>query len=282
LRKKLGIEAKLGLFFISLYLIWSLGWFFYCYILNGSLGMPYRPIDDLSLELLPPLTSGFLFGTDVFGRSLMETISAGLLYSFGIGLLVSIMAATLGIIIGYMSALGSKWIRTPFDLLTNIIFVFPSILIAILFMSVIGPSYFALVFLLTVTGWPAYAKIVRVEVKRIYSQSFVEASVANGISGFGLFFKVILPNILPIVLVQVCLGMSGVIISEATLGFLGIGGSEYSFGANLSLAKSVLLEAPHMTIIYSLILGGLIMGLNLLGDGFRDYLDPKNNVGKKI
>jgi ABC-type dipeptide/oligopeptide/nickel transport system permease subunit len=243
---------------------------------------PYRPIDDLSLELLPPLTSGFLFGTDVFGRSLIETISAGLLYSFGIGILVSVMAATLGIIIGYMSALGSKWIRSPFDLLTNIIFVFPSILIAILFMSVIGPSYFALVFVLTVTGWPAYAKIVRVEVKRIYSQSFVEASVANGISGFGLFFKVILPNILPIVLVQVCLGMSGVIISEATLGFLGIGGSEYSFGANLSLAKTVLLEAPHMTIIYSLILGGLIMGLNLLGDGFRDFLDPKNNVGKKI
>lgn len=282
MKKKLGIEAKLGLFFIALYLIWSIGWFFYCYILNGSMVRPYRPIDDLSLELLPPLTSGFLFGTDVFGRSLIETISAGLLYSFGIGILVSVMAATLGIIIGYMSALGSKWIRSPFDLLTNIIFVFPSILIAILFMSVIGPSYFALVFVLTVTGWPAYAKIVRVEVKRIYSQSFVEASVANGISGFGLFFKVILPNILPIVLVQVCLGMSGVIISEATLGFLGIGGSEYSFGANLSLAKTVLLEAPHMTIIYSLILGGLIMGLNLLGDGFRDFLDPKNNVGKKI
>ncbi len=282
MKKKLGIEAKLGLFIITLYLIWSIGWFFYCYILNGSMGRPYRPMDDLALELLPPLTSGFLFGTDVFGRSLMETISAGLLYSFGIGILVSVMAATLGIIIGYMSALGSKWIRSPFDLLTNIIFVFPSILIAILFMSVIGPSYFALVFVLTVTGWPAYAKIVRVEVKRIYSQSFVEASVANGITGFGLFFKVILPNILPIVLVQVCLGMSGVIISEATLGFLGIGGSEYSFGANLSLAKTVLLEAPHMTIIYSLILGGLIMGLNLLGDGFRDFLDPKNNIGKKI
>ncbi len=243
---------------------------------------PYIPVINLTLELIPPFTSGFIFGTDVFGRSLLETISAGLLYSFGVSLLVSILAAVLGTIIGYISALGPKWVRTPFDLITNLIFVFPSILIAILFMSIIGPSYLALVFVLTFTGWPAYAKIVRVEVKRIYRQSFVEASIANGISSVGLFLKVIIPNILPVVLVQVCLGMSGVIISEATLGFLGIGGSEYSFGSSLSLAKTVLLEAPHMTVIYGLVLGGLIMGLNLLGDGFRDYLDPKTNLGKKI
>lgn len=281
MKKKLGLEAKLGIIIISTYLLWSIGWFFYGYFLMGSPAKPYRPIEDLSLELLSPLNSGFILGTDVFGRSLAETLSAGLLYSFGIGILVSLSAASLGTIIGYLSALGSKWVRVPFDLITNLIFVFPSILIAILFMSFIGPSYLALVFVLTITGWPSYAKIVRGEVKRIYSQSFVEASVATGISKFGLFFKVIIPNILPIVLVQVCLGMSGVIISEATLGFLGIGGSEFSFGSNLSLAKSVLLEAPHMTIIYSMVLGGLIMGLNLLGDGFRDYLDPKNNLGKK-
>jgi ABC-type dipeptide/oligopeptide/nickel transport system permease subunit len=282
LKKKLLLEAKLGIFVISAYSLWSIGWLIYGSLIKGTLFNPYRPPEDLSFELLPPLTSNFIFGTDMFGRSLIEVISAGLLYSFGIGIFVSVIAASLGTIIGYMSAIGAKWIRGPFDLITNLIFVFPSILIAILFMSVIGPSYLALVFVLTFTGWPAYAKIVRGEVKRIISQSFVEASIANGISSFGLFFKVIIPNILPIILVQVCMGMSGVIISEATLGFLGIGGSEYSFGANLSLAKSVLLEAPHMTIIYSLILGGLIMGLNLLGDGLRDYLDPKNNFGKKI
>ena len=282
MKKKLGFEARIGILIISLYLAWSLGWFFYGYFLKGTLSNPYRPIDDLSLELLSPFKSGFILGTDVFGRSLVETLSAGLLYSFGIGVFVSLSAAFLGTTIGYLSALGSKWVRVPFDLLTNLIFVFPSILIAILFMSFIGPSILALVFVLTVTGWPSYAKIVRGEVKRIYSQSFVEASLASGISKTGLFLKVIIPNILPIVLVQVCLGMSGVIISEATLGFLGIGGSEYSFGSNLSLAKSVLLEAPHMTVIYGLVLGGLIMGLNLLGDGFRDYLDPKNNLGKKL
>ena len=282
MKKKLGFETKLGILIISFYLIWSLGWFFYGYLLKGSLANPYRPLEDLSLELLTPFKSGFILGTDVFGRSLVETLSAGLLYSLGIGILVSLSAATVGTIIGYLSAQGSKWVKIPFDLLTNLIFVFPSILIAILFMSLIGPSYLALFFVLTVTGWPSYAKIVRGEVKRIYSQTFVEASIATGISKVGLFFKVIIPGILPIVMVQVCLGMSGVIVSEATLGFLGIGGSEYSFGSNLSLAKSVLLEAPHMTIIYGLVLGGLIMGLNLLGDGFRDYLDPKNNLGKKI
>ena len=72
------------------------------------------------------------------------------------------------------------------------------------------------------------------------------------------------------------MGVSGVIISEATLGFLGLGGSEYSWGVMLSMAKGVLLEAPYMVIILSLVMSLLIIGLNLFGDGLRDYLDPKN------
>jgi peptide/nickel transport system permease protein len=81
---------------------------------------------------------------------------------------------------------------------------------------------------------------------------------------------------LPIFMVHIILSLSGVIISEATLGFLGLGGSEYSWGVLLSMGKGVLLEAPFIVIITSLALGFLIIGLNLLGDGFRDYLDPKS------
>jgi peptide/nickel transport system permease protein len=77
-------------------------------------------------------------------------------------------------------------------------------------------------------------------------------------------------------LVHIVLGVSGVIISEAALGFLGLGGSEYSWGAMLSIAKTVLLEAPYIVIILSVVMAGLIIGLNLLGDGLRDYLDPRN------
>jgi ABC-type dipeptide/oligopeptide/nickel transport system permease subunit len=78
-------------------------------------------------------------------------------------------------------------------------------------------------------------------------------------------------------IVNMVLGISGVIISEAALGFLGLGASPYSWGAMLSAAKTVLLEAPHIAMILSLTMAGLIIGLNLLGDGLRDYLDPNQN-----
>jgi peptide/nickel transport system permease protein len=128
-----------------------------------------------------------------------------------------------------------------------------------------------------ITGWPGFAKISRNETKRILSLTYVESAKAIGISEFRLFFKIFLPELLPIITVNIVLNISGVIISEAALGFLGLGGSPYSWGSLLSNAKTVLLEAPHLSIILSLLMGGLIIGLNLVGDGLRDYLDPKEN-----
>ena len=90
-----------------------------------------------------------------------------------------------------------------------------------------------------------------------------------------MFFTILIPGILPVVFVQMVLGISGVVISEATLGFLGLGGSKFSWGNLLSMGKMVLLEAPHIVVIVSLVMAGLIIGLNLFGDGLRDYLDPK-------
>ena len=92
-----------------------------------------------------------------------------------------------------------------------------------------------------------------------------------------MFFKVIIPAILPVMIVNMVLGISGVIISEAALGFLGLGGSPYSWGALLATSKTVLLEAPFIAVIISLTMAGLIIGLNLFGDGLRDYLDPKES-----
>lgn len=238
--------------------------------------MPYMPSGNIRAELFPPLTSGYFLGTDLYGRSLLEVLSAGLFYSLGIGLVISFFSAGIGIVIGYLSATGPRSFRTFFDLLTNLIFIFPSILIAILVMSITGQSFWGLVFALVVTGWPGYARISRGETLRVMSLTYVESAKAVGVGPFRLFAKIVLPAILPFLLVHVVLGISGVIISEASLGFLGLGGSEYSWGALLSNAKTVLLEAPFMGIILSLCMAGLIIGLNLCGDGLRDYFDPKS------
>lgn len=275
--RKLTREMKLGGSILSLYIFWALAWSFYRFLLKGSLYNPYSPTLDMKVELALPFTKGLILGADLLGRSLMEVLSAGLSYSLTISLIVTIATASIGILMGYMAVKAPSWFKIVFDLLINIVFIFPSILIAIMIMAVAGQSMQGLIFALIITGWPGYAKIARGESMRVLALSYVEGARAVGIGEVRMFFKIIIPSILPVMIVNMVLGISGVIISEAALGFLGLGASPYSWGAMLGSAKTVLLEAPHVAIILSITMAGLIIGLNLLGDGLRDYLDPKEN-----
>jgi peptide/nickel transport system permease protein len=275
-RAKINKEMLFGGTLLSIYILWALSWLIYSHLIAGSWSFPYFPQSNIRTELIPPFTDGYFLGTDLFGRSLFQVLSAGLNYSLGIGLTISFMSAGIGIIVGYISAVGPRSLKAVSDLTTNLIFIFPSILIAILVMSISGQSFWGLVFSLVVTGWPGYARISRGETLRVMSLTYIESAKAVGVGPFRLFTKIVLPAILPFLLVHIVLGISGVIISEASLGFLGLGGSEYSWGALLSNAKTVLLEAPFMGIVLSLSMAGLIIGLNLCGDGLRDFLDPKS------
>lgn len=275
---KLRLDFKFGISFISLYLFWFLSWIVISIFWRGSLSNPYFPTPDIRKELLYPGQDSFIWGTDIYGRSLFEILSAGLTYSICIGVGVTVLAATLGVLIAYGSLSLGKIGGKVLDLFTNLVFIFPTILIAILFMSVVGQSPIGLGFILVFTGWPSYARIARGEIKRVLSLSFIESSRAIGASELRIFFKEVLPAIIPQLIIHMVLGISGVIINESVLGFLGLGGSQYSWGTMLSMAKSVLLEAPHITVVISLVMAGLIIGLNLLGDGLRDYLDPKEKT----
>lgn len=281
INKKINTEMKIGFSLFSIFLLWGFFWFIYSRVINGSFNIPYIPTFDLVNELRSPVLSScfsgecFIFGTDNHGRSLFEVVSSGLLYSLGVSFSVSFLSAIIGIGIGYCSANGSTSLRNFFDLLTNVIFIFPSILIAIMFMSFWGQSIYGLVITLVFTGWPSYARVTKSEIIRVMGLPYVEGAKAIGISNFRLLIKVLIPAILPFILIQFILGLSGVIISESTLGFLGLGVSDYSWGTLLSMGKTVLLEAPHVTFILSFVMAALIIGLNLLGDGLRDFLDPR-------
>jgi peptide/nickel transport system permease protein len=273
-RKKFTKEMKWGFGILLLYLVWAIAWFFYRFMIKGTFTRPYSPELNMPLELALPFSKGLILGADLLGRSLMEVLSAGLTYSLTISLIVTLATASIGISMGYLAVKAPSWLRAAFDLSINLIFIFPSILIAIMIMAVTGQSMQGLIFALIITGWPGYAKIARGESKRVLALTYVEGARAIGIGEFRLFFRVIIPAILPVMIVNMVLGISGVIISEAALGFLGLGASPYSWGAMLSASKTVLLEAPHIAMILSLTMAGLIIGLNLLGDGLRDYLDP--------
>lgn len=272
--RKLTKEMKWGLSILSLYVVWALAWFVYKYAVKGTFLKPYAPELDMKMELAMPFSKGLVLGADLLGRSLLEVLSAGLTYSLTLSMTVTLVTASIGILMGYMAVKAPSWFKLGFDLAINLVFIFPSILIAIMIMAVTGQSMKGLIFAMIITGWPGYAKIARGEAKRVLALTYVEGARAIGIGEVRLFFTIIIPAILPVMIVNMVLGISGVIISEASLGFLGLGGSPYSWGAMLSAAKTVLLEAPHIAMILSLTMAGLIIGLNLFGDGLRDYLDP--------
>ena len=271
--KKINSEIKWGCSFLFCYVLWAFLWFITSCFVKGSLSAPYFPQGDITKELQTPLQGNFILGADLYGRSLWETLSVGLHYSLAVALMVSLISAFLGLVMGHLCVAGPKKTRMICDTLTNLVFIFPSILVAIMVMAMLGQSFWGLVFALIITGWPGYARIARGEIKRIMGLTYVESARAVGISEARLFFTVIIPSIFPVFLVHVVLGMGGVIVSEAALGFLGLGGSPYSWGAMLASSKMVLLEAPHFVIVLSLAMAGLIIGLNLTGDGLRDYLD---------
>lgn len=275
--KKMTREMKWGMTILTLYFFWAILWIVYKFIFKGSFSSPYIPEMNLELELARPFTHGLYLGADLMGRSLLEVLSAGLSYSLLIAFIVTSATASIGMLLGYLSVKAPSFIKLFFDLAINLVFIFPSILIAIMIMAVAGQSIKGLIFALIITGWPGYAKIARGEAKRVLSLTYVEGARAVGMGELRMFFRVIVPAILPVMIVNMVLGISGVIISEAALGFLGLGGSPYSWGAMLSASKTVLLEAPFIAVVLSLTMAGLIIGLNLFGDGLRDYLDPKEN-----
>lgn len=277
--KKNNIELRLGTCIISLYLIWAVVWtvarFFF------KIDIPL----SLDQELLSPFTtyknSIWLLGSDIYGRSLFKVLSTGLVYSLIISALVSSFSLFIGIVIGFLASETKGFVEYLLKLLINAFFIFPTILLAILVMAWIGPSVFGLVAALILAGWPSYARIAYAEAKRVKAMPFVESAISIGVGKIYLLFKVMLPSMAPVLLVHFVMGLSGVILSEAILSFLGLGGSEYSWGEQFAIAKNVLLEAPHISIILSILFGGLLVSLNLIGDGLRDKFDPlKDSRGK--
>ena len=269
---------KWGFIILAIYCLWFLTWLVYAHLVKGQWQTPYSPTIHLDRELLPPFSNTNILGTDIFGRSVLEILSAGLSYSLTLGFLVTLCASFLGTVIGFLSVHGPKWANRVLEMATNLIFIFPRILIAIVFMSFSEQNLWGLALVLIFTNWPGYARLAKGEIKRVLGLSYVESAKAIGMGDIRLFLTVIIPTITPQMVIHMVLGISGVIISESVLGFLGLGGSTYSWGAMLAMAKNVLLEAPYLVVILSIVMAGLVIGLNIIGDGLRDILDPRSSA----
>jgi len=245
--------------------------------LIGPALTPYDPAaQELPLRLAGPSRS-HPFGLDELGRDILARVLAGARISFVVGLTVvsvSALAGTfLGAVAGYFGGVLDEIISRVIDTLL----AFPGLLLAIALVAVLGPSLGNVLFALTIIGWVGYARLVRGQVLRARELEYVQAARALGAHTPRILLRHVVPTTVPSVVVQATLGMAAAIIGEAALSFLGLGVQPPtpSWGTMLNGGRAHLLDAPHLTIFPGIAIAVLVLGFNFLGDGLRDWVDPR-------
>ena len=235
---------------------------------------------DLPQRLMGPSASHW-FGTDELGRDILSRIIYGARISMLVGSCVVAASLSLGLIFGSIAGYyGGFTDRLLNVVVMNAFMSVPGILVAIAFVAFLGPGIFNLIFALSLGGWVGYARLVRAQVLAVREREFVEAARALGASDARLIVRHIWPNIIQPVIVQAAIGMAGAILAEATMSFLGLGvpPPTPSWGSMLNDGRSYLFSAPHLVLFPAAAVMLAVLSFNFIGDGLRDYLDPRSRI----
>ena len=241
--------------------------------------------DEVALPFQYPSRNAWL-GTDELGRDLFARLAFGARISLYIGLTVQLISLTTGVVVGSIGIYAPKWISSPLMRLTDAMFAFPDILLAILIIAVFGRGTTPVIVALAITAWPAIARLVRVQLSSLKDREFVVASRAMGSSTFYTVLKHVLPQLWGILLAVTMVELAATILAESTLSFLGIGVQQPtpSWGSMINTSRLLMQPGPHyngsMYMYYllwpCLILALTIFALNFVGDGLRAITDPKS------
>lgn len=246
----------------------------------GKFLMPYDPYTgELSQSLQSP-SAAHLFGTDEQGRDIFSRVIDGTAISLRVGVIAVLIALSIGTVVGAICGYFGGKIDMFLMRIMDIILAFPSMLLAIAFMSALGKGIDKAVIAISIVTIPEYARIVRGCVLSLRESEYVEAAKVIGNNDFIIIFKHILPNILSPIIVRATLGISSAILDTAALGFLGLGVQPplAEWGTMLGSGRSYFNNAPFLIIFPGLAITITVLAFNLLGDGLRDALDPKKNA----
>ena len=224
-----------------------------------------------------------IFGVDGNRRDLLSRVMYGARLSLLIGIATVSFAILIGTILGAIAGYAGGWTDTAIMPFMDILLAFPGLLLSIAIVAVLGPGLMNALLAIAFVSIPVYARIVRSSVLQVKEQDFVSASRALGASAFGILGSHVLPNAITPVIVQGTLGIGVVILDAAALSFLGLGAAPPTpeWGLMLGEERNSLFNAPHLVFIPGIAIMLTVLAFNLLGDGLRDALDPRQvNMGK--
>lgn len=250
----------------------------------GPLIAPFDPNrQNLVLRLADPMTTGpdggvFWLGSDALGRDVLTRLLYGARISLTVGIAAISVGGTIGIVAGLMAGYFGGWVDDVVMRLGDIQLAFPFILLAIMFLVVLGSGVWNLVLVLGIGQWVTYARIVRADTLSLREKEFVEAARALGDSTPSIIFRTILPNILAPLTVIASFNVASVILSEAALSFLGLGvpPSVPTWGSMLAESRDTLVANKWWLAVFPGVAIMLtVLSFNILGDWLRDFLDPR-------
>ncbi|MBE0455315.1 MAG: ABC transporter permease [Roseovarius sp.] len=234
---------------------------------------------DLGQRLLAPGEGGHLFGTDSLGRDIYSRLLYGARISIYIVLLVVMVAPLVGLIVGTVSGYAGGWIDVVLMRVTDIFLAFPRLILALAFVAALGAGIENAVLAISLTAWPPYARIARAETLTIRNSDYIHAIRLQGAGPFRIVTRHIWPLCISSLVIRVTLDMAGIILTAAGLGFLGLGAQPPSpeWGAMISEGRKYILDSWWVATIPGIAIFAISLAFNLLGDGLRDMLDPKED-----
>ncbi|MBD7961674.1 ABC transporter permease [Comamonas avium] len=238
---------------------------------------PWSPYEmNIEAKLLPP-SAQFWMGTDAFGRDVLSQIMVGARSSIAVGVIAVGIGLVFGVALGLIAAALRGWVEEVIMRMSDFTFAFPAILSAIMMTAVFGPSMVNAIIAIGIFNIPTFARITRASANAISSREYVMAARACGKNRFSITLQHVLPNIMGVLIVQATIQFALAILAEAALSYLGLGTQppQPSWGRMLSDAQTLMFQAPLLAVFPGVAIALSVLGLNLLGDGLRDLMDPR-------
>ena len=238
---------------------------------------PYDPSEMNSKVRLSPPSVEHWFGTDQFGRDVFTRVIYGSRLSLQVAITAVFTAVVIGGIIGILSGYYGGWLDAITIRIMDVLVAFPSLLLALFLVAILGPDIKNLILAISLTRIPYFARLTRAEVASLERRPFVEAGRMVGATNFRIMIFHLLPNVFPLILVFATMDIATAVIAESSLSYLGLGAQPPtpSWGRMLTEARGFLGRAAWLSIYPGIFLMVTIISFNLLGDSLRDIVDPK-------